>query len=496
MELHAEDEEASEKPAQLTDAIQDTAYEEALTTKLTGTITWSLKETETEPVTNPEAKKDTETKEPLIGLPDGIRLKEDHLIGTPTKTGTWNFTLIANNGKEKEENDYLLTVKEKAEEPELIKPTVTTKELPKGIVDKAYEAKLTADGTAPITWEAKDDTALPDGISLKDDILTGTPTKAGSYSFTLIAKNEAGTAEQAFELTVAEAPVKPAITTKELPEATVGKTYSAALEADGTRPITWSAKDEAALPDGIIFADGKLTGIPTKSGTYKFTILAKNEAGTAEQVYTLVIKEAEKAYTITVTTDGGGNAFASVPQAAEGTKITLSVSAKEGYTFKEWKVLEGTITIKDNTFLMPKENVSVKAIFEKKAVTYKVTKGSGGIHQIGDGKALSFTCSGDPKDLTGIYVDKSLVNSTYYTLKSENGTVVILKAEYLDKLKVGTHTLKFKYGDASAEASFKITAKSAVKTGDTTSVLIWLFSLGIAAIAVAAIIIQKRRSIK
>ena len=72
-------------------------------------------------------------------------------------------------------------------------------------------------------------------------------------------------------------------------------------------------------------------------------------------------------FTITVKTDGNGTASASLVKAAAGTEITLTATPKEGYHFKEWEVMSGGVTIKDNKFIMPSANVEVKAIFEKDA---------------------------------------------------------------------------------------------------------------------------------
>ena len=72
-------------------------------------------------------------------------------------------------------------------------------------------------------------------------------------------------------------------------------------------------------------------------------------------------------YTITVKTDGNGTASASPAKAAAGTEITLTATPNTGYHFKEWQVISGGVTIKDDKFIMPSANVEVKAIFEKDA---------------------------------------------------------------------------------------------------------------------------------
>ena len=74
-------------------------------------------------------------------------------------------------------------------------------------------------------------------------------------------------------------------------------------------------------------------------------------------------------YNVTVTTEGSGTAQASAAKAAEGETVTLTATPDEGYYFKKWDVLSGDVTITGDTFAMPAENVSVKAIFEAHSFT-------------------------------------------------------------------------------------------------------------------------------
>ena len=93
-------------------------------------------------------------------------------------------------------------------------------------------------------------------------------------------------------------------------------------------------------------------------------------------------------YTVTVSNDGNGTASASHAKAAAGTEITLTATPNTGYHFKEWEVINGGVTIKDDKFLMPDTNVEIKAIFEKDAppapTEFIVTfDGNGGTPSVG-----------------------------------------------------------------------------------------------------------------
>ena len=72
-------------------------------------------------------------------------------------------------------------------------------------------------------------------------------------------------------------------------------------------------------------------------------------------------------YTVTVSNDGNGTGTATPSTAVAGTTIILTATPNTGYHFKEWEVISGGVTIKDDKFLMPNDNVEVKAIFEEDA---------------------------------------------------------------------------------------------------------------------------------
>ena len=100
-------------------------------------------------------------------------------------------------------------------------------------------------------------------------------------------------------------------------------------------------------------------------------------------------------FTITVKTDGNGTASASHAKAVVGTEITLTAMPKEGYHFKEWQVISGGVTIKNNKFTTPDNNVEVKAIFEEDTPpaptehTVTVTSGGNGTASASPAKAVA-----------------------------------------------------------------------------------------------------------
>jgi uncharacterized repeat protein (TIGR02543 family) len=101
-------------------------------------------------------------------------------------------------------------------------------------------------------------------------------------------------------------------------------------------------------------------------------------------------------YIVTVTNDGNGIGTATPSTAAAGTEIRLTATPKTGYHFKEWEVISGGVTIKDDKFTMPEGNVEVKAIFEEDApapaeYTVTVTSGGNGMASASPAKAVAGT---------------------------------------------------------------------------------------------------------
>ena len=189
----------------------------------------------------------------------------------------------------------------------------------------------------------------------------------------------------------------PNIITDTLPDGKVGEAYSQTLTANGTTPIKWSISG-GARPDGLTLDEttGEISGTPTTAGTASFTVKAENSAGSDTKELSITItKAAPTEYTVTVTSGGNGTASASPAKAVAGAEITLTAMPNEGYRFKEWEVISGGVTIVDDKFTMPNNNVEVKAIFEEDTPpapsehTVTVTSGGNGTASASPSKAVA-----------------------------------------------------------------------------------------------------------
>lgn len=94
----------------------------------------------------------------------------------------------------------------------------------------------------------------------------------------------------------------------------------------------------------------------------------------------IVEKGAVAQYTVTVA-EGivNGTVKASAEKAAEGDEVTLTATPADGYVFGEWNVKGAdntTISVTNNKFTMPAQNVTVSATFTKEApsVTFDLSK--------------------------------------------------------------------------------------------------------------------------
>ena len=229
----------------------------------------------------------------------------------------------------------------------------------------------------------------------------------------------------------------PAITTTTLPGGTGGSPYHHQLQATGGGFILWELFS-GELPDGLTLKQttGEISGTPTAEQTAQFTVRALNSVGNDKKELSITITNAPAAeHTVTVITDGNGTASASSTSATAGTEITLTATPNTGYHFKEWKVMSGGVTIKDDKFLMPNDNVEVKAIFEKDAppapTEFIVTfDGNGGTPSVGSMTTTNQKLSSLPSasrskhSFDGWYTEKSGgTKITTDTVFSANTTV-------------------------------------------------------------------------
>jgi hypothetical protein len=172
-----------------------------------------------------------------------------------------------------------------------IAPTITTTVLNSMNVGVPTVQQLVSPGTIPILWELDPDDTLPDGLVLSSaGELSGTPTTAGAYSFTVTTLSGYGGDTKLYTGSIGSA-VAPTITTTALTGTLqAGVPYTKTIMATGSVPLTWTVKSGTTIPAGLTVgpSTGIVSGTPTDSGSYNFTLVATHTPSGLydEQVFT------------------------------------------------------------------------------------------------------------------------------------------------------------------------------------------------------------------
>jgi hypothetical protein len=159
--------------------------------------------------------------------------------------------------------------------------TVGPATLPDGQDGAAYSASLSATGgVSPVTF-AVSAGSLSAGLALAaDGALSGTPTGAGTSSFTVTATDADGvTGSVNLVIVVHAAAAAPiAISPTTLPAAQIGAAYSQTLSASGgAGPYIYAVSASGKLPDGLALDahSGVISGTPAAdavSETFEITV--------------------------------------------------------------------------------------------------------------------------------------------------------------------------------------------------------------------------------
>ena len=232
-------------------------------------------------------------------LPPGLSLDAftGQIAGTPTAVGTTAFTVEVTDSANKTATQPLsITI---APAP----VAITTLSLPNGAVGVPYTQPVgSTGGLGPTyTWTLLTGT-LPTTssavlvISGTGPIMTlsGTPSAAGSFDFTLQVSDDGQTGvvgTQRYLVTIGS-PAAPTITTLVLGPGTEGTPFTQTVtEVGGTGPFDWTITD-GGLPPGLTIdgATGTISGTPTLNGTFTVTIeVTDANDKTSSETYQFVV---------------------------------------------------------------------------------------------------------------------------------------------------------------------------------------------------------------
>jgi len=211
-----------------------------------------------------------------------------------------------------------------------------------GVPFSATFTQTGAVGTASFSTAS----ALPAGLALSTGgVLSGKPTVTGTFPITVTVTDAQGCSGTGSPYTLVVG--CPAITVNppSLPNATQGTAYSQQLSASGDPGPFNFAVTAGSLPAGLtLSSSGLLSGTPTGSGTFSFTVTATT-AGT----YSC---SGSRAYTLNVCVTPSVTIVASATTICAGTNVTFTATPVNGGASPsyQWKVNGANVGSNSNTF--------------------------------------------------------------------------------------------------------------------------------------------------
>lgn len=137
----------------------------------------------------------------LVGtLPPGLSLSSNVISGVPTSTGTRTFIIqVGDSAGDSIQRQFSITVSISA--PPL---TITTTSLPGGTEGTSYSATINATGGSPPYSFTVSAGTLPPGLNLSSaGVISGTPSTANTYNFTVRVSDGSDTDLQSYSVTIA-----------------------------------------------------------------------------------------------------------------------------------------------------------------------------------------------------------------------------------------------------------------------------------------------------
>ena len=335
-----------------------------------------------------------------VTLQEDLTIGEDEslTIGQDANLTVPSGTTLTNNGTVTTEGGGTLTNNGKIDNsgtlPDNIQgsspPKITTASLPNGEVDKNYSQTLASDNN-PTNWSITSG-SLPAGLTLDTSTgeITGTPTTADTYTFTVTATNTAGSDSKEYTLIIKSVPVTGVKLDKTELSLYTGESalLNATVEPDNAtnKNVTWSSDklDVATVEDG------------------KVTAVAEGEA------------------TITVTTEDVGKTATCVVQVRKPATVEASGSTNLSFTTdRDEFTLTATVQV-NGDFLNPTEN-SWKWCVANEDVVERVTLRSKAVSYSTSRQAFTIKGTGTTT-ITAIYDDGTYRGSVDFTVQISKPT--------------------------------------------------------------------------
>ena len=132
-------------------------------------------------------------------------------------------------------------------------------------------------------------------------------------------------------------------------------------------------------------------------------------------------------------------------------------------------------------------------------VEYEIIEGTNSSWILNSETDIVIKGSGEYSKFKDINIDNEIIDSNNYIV-SEGSTIINLKAEYLQTLALGSHSIEIIWDDGSASTSFAIMEdtsndnKTIIK--ETINPIIWLVPVSISLLIISILVIKNRRNKK
>jgi large repetitive protein len=195
--------------------------------------------------------------------------------------------------------------------------------------------------------------SFPPGLSISDEgTIHGTPTTAGSYTFYLTVRynktsNCAKTpSDDRFTINVNPPVQRLIVGTSSLPDANINQSYTApALSASGGTVSSWSLASGTLPPGLTLGSNGVISGTPTQSGAFGFTVQANGSPNNdTKQLNLFVLAPLDLGLAPTGTPVANQPAVVNMKLATPFTWGVKATGGREPYTYSS-DALPGGITL-------------------------------------------------------------------------------------------------------------------------------------------------------
>jgi hypothetical protein len=158
-------------------------------------------------------------------------------------------------------HDTVVTANFAPQAPAGAAPSIQTTGLPAAAEGETYSHTLQATGDAPILWSLAEG-SMPPGLDLSGDgRITGAPSAAGAFTFTVEAANDAGSDRKALHITVTAAPAPtPVYTITAAADAGGAIAPAGVISVDGGQDMHFTITPDAGYHIADVLADGDSVG--------------------------------------------------------------------------------------------------------------------------------------------------------------------------------------------------------------------------------------------